>query len=201
VLVVGDSLGIDLGWQLEDHLGAAAATTLDAVGDTGLANVSYYDWPTHLGAELASLHPSVVVVFVGANDDQGLYVGPTPVPPGSAVWDAAYAQRVHQMLIEATAAEARVVWVGMPPMAAPGLNTFVAHIDGIFEHQVARARGALYVNSAAVLGTPTGGYQASGGPRGEVLRTPDGVHLTSARASLLAAAVISAADHRWPGAL
>lgn len=198
VLVVGDSLGLDLGYQLYDHLeGDDVVTTLAAVGDTGLANTSYYDWPAHLETLLDTYHPSLVVIFLGANDDQGLYAGATAVAPGSAAWDSAYAPRVHAMLSEATAAGATVAWVGMPPMSDPTLDSWMGHIDGIFERQSARFRRAIYVSSDAVLGTSSGGYQPDG-PDGTQWRTPDGVHLTSQGASVLATAVIAAVAKHDP---
>ncbi len=200
VLVIGDSLGIDVGYQLIDHLqGGGTTVDMDAVGDTGLANVGFYNWPAQLATLLASTHPALVVVFMGANDDQGLYVGTTPEPPGSAAWDTAYAGRVRQLLTEATGSGADVVWVGMPPMQDPDLNAWMQHVNGLDARQVARVHRALYVPSAPVLGTATGGYQvSSGGPDPVVLRTPDGVHLTPDGASLLAQAVIGAVQHRWP---
>lgn len=200
VLVIGDSLGIDLGYQLDDHLqGTGATTDLQAVGDTGLANAAFFDWPTELASLLTSFHPTVVVVFLGANDDQGLYVGTTPEAPGTPAWDATYTQRVDAVLGEATAAGATVVWVGMPPMEDPDLNAWMQHLDGLFEQAVATHRRALYVDAGAVLGTPSGAYQLTEGATGPTLRTPDGVHLTPDGASLLAAAVIAATDRRWPG--
>src|ERR1700722_2945626 len=72
VLEIGDSLGIDLGDQLEAQLDATGLvrTSVASVGDSGLTNVTYLDWPTHLASLLADDHPQLVVVFIGANDDQ-----------------------------------------------------------------------------------------------------------------------------------
>lgn len=198
VLVVGDSLGEDLGFQLHDHLEADnTATTLAAMGDTGLSNTSFYDWPAHLETLLATDHPTLVVVLLGANDDQGLYAGGSAVAPGAAGWDQAYGQRVHAMLTEATAAGADVAWVGMPPMSDSILNNWMQHINGIFQRQTAKFPRSVYVSSAAVLGGPGGVFQRSDAT-GTLLRTPDGVHLTSDGASELAVAVIAAVEHHDP---
>lgn len=202
VLEIGDSLGIDLGEQLLSQLDAsgAARTVVASMGDSGLSNVSYYDWPAHLAILLATEHPQVVVVFIGANDDQGLSVDGTTAVPGTAAWMAGYAGRVDEVLREAVDAGARVVWVGMPPMAAPGLSAAMTVEDAIFERETASSPGTLYVASTAVLGSPSGDYETTGpGADGQpvVLRTPDGVHLTPAGAGVLARAVIEAIDERW----
>ena len=202
VLEIGDSLGIDLGDQLQSHLDAAgpSRTTMAALGDTGLANVSYYDWPAQLASLLASVQPQILVVFIGANDDQGILVNGAPLAPGTAAWAAGYRQRVDSILREATSAGVRVVWVGLPPMANSALNAAVQGENQIYQQEMASFPGTLYVSSDGVLGNARGQYESTGvdGAGGSVtLRTADGVHLTPAGAALLAAAVIDAIDGRW----
>ena len=104
----------------------------------------YYDWPAHLATLLALDHPQVVVVFIGANDDQGLYVDGAPAAPGSLAWVAGYAQRVDDVAREVTSAGARLVWVGMPPMHSPALDATMQREDVVFERETGGLpRGAL----------------------------------------------------------
>ena len=60
MLVIGDSLGEDLGMGLRDLIGAKPAIRLytEAVGSTGLVNTAYYNWPLQLEAELGRYHRS-----------------------------------------------------------------------------------------------------------------------------------------------
>jgi uncharacterized protein len=202
VLEIGDSLGIDLGDQLQSQLDATGivTTTMASLGDSGLANVSFYDWPAELAGLLAADHPQVVVVFLGANDDQGLYVDGTAAQPGTADWDTAYAGRVDEILSESQGAGARVVWVGMPPMGDPDLDAAMVTENAIFERQTDSFAGTLYVSSTSVLGNASGDYEAGitdASGQSVELRTPDGVHLTPAGAGLLAGVVIDAFDSRW----
>ena len=202
VVEIGDSLGIDLGDQLRAQLDAAgtARTVVASVGDSGLSNLSYYNWPVHLATLLATDHPQLVVVFIGANDDQGLYVDGAAAAAGSPAWVTAYAARVDDVVRECASGGARVVWVGMPPMASPGLNEAVQLEDGIYQRETAAYAGTLYVPSAPVLGDTSGRFEITGvDASGQVvaLRTPDGVHLTPAGAGLLAHTVIAAVDGRW----
>jgi uncharacterized protein len=201
VLEIGDSLGEDLGFQLSTDLPATGVATVaaDAVGDTGLANEGYYDWPEHLEQDIAASHPQIVVIFLGANDGQGFDVNGAPADFGTPAWIAAYTQRVDQLLEESNQAGARVVWVGMPPMQDPGLNSEMQQIDAIFQEQTEKFHGTLYLPSATAL-APSGQFTfqltTSNGDQ-EVIRTPDGVHLTSPGAELLSQAVIHAIDTRW----
>lgn len=202
VLEIGDSLGIDLGDQLQSQLDVTGRvrTTVASQGDTGLANVSFYDWPAHLATLLDDDHPQVVVVFIGANDDQGLLADGLAVAPGTPSWTTAYTQRVDGILRESTTAGARVVWIGMPPMQNPDLNAAMEQQNVIYSQESARFPGALYISSTPVLGTSSGFFQSTGvdlSGQPVALRTPDGVHLTPAGAALLAHTVISTFERRW----
>lgn len=199
-LEIGDSLGEDLGFALEDQLqaGGAATVAMDALGDTGLSNAAYYDWPAHLVGDLAASRAQVLVVFLGANDIQGFDVGDTPVEYGTTAWVQAYRQRVDAVLHEAEAVGTDVVWVGMPPMVDADLNAGMQEVDRIYQEETAKDAGALYV-PASVLATPGGAFlpDAVVGGAEEALRTPDGVHLTPAGAGLLCTAVLQAIDQHW----
>jgi hypothetical protein len=202
VLEIGDSLGIDLGDQLQSQLDATGMvrTTVASLGDSGLANVAFYDWPAHLAALLIADHPQVVVVFIGANDDQGLSVDGLADAPGTPSWATAYAERVDDVLRESTTAGARVVWIGMPPMQSPDLDAAMGRQNIIYQNESARFPGTLYISSTPVLGTRSGLFQFTGvdlsGQQVD-LRTPDGVHLTPAGAALLADTVIDTVERRW----
>jgi hypothetical protein len=202
VLEIGDSLGIDLGDQLQSQLDATGVvrTTVASQGDTGLANVSFYDWPAHLATLLLADHPQVVVVFIGANDDQGLLADGLAAAPGTPGWTTAYARRVDDVLRESTTAGARVVWIGMPPMQNPDLNAAMERQNVIYDQESARFPGALYLSSTPVFGTSSGLFQSTGpdlSGQPVALRTPDGVHLTPAGAAVLAHTVIDTFARRW----
>jgi len=73
-------------------------------------------------------------------------------------------------------------------------------VVAIDEREVDAVTGTLYLASSSVLGGPAGAYEgaltdASG--TSVVVRTPDGVHLTTPGADLLSRAVIVAMDQRW----
>lgn len=200
VVEIGDSLGVDLGDAMENTWPSSdVQLTMAARSATGLTNSAYFDWPSTLSGLLASLHPQVVVVFLGANDLQSMVTGSTVLYDGTAAWNAAYAVRVTEVVSEALSAGARVLWVGEPAMQDSFLDTGMARLDGIAQAVVARhPGGAAYLSSNAVL-APDGSFSFDlTGSTGPVqVRTPDGVHLMPAGADLLAGAVAQALANAW----
>ena len=123
VLIVGDSLGLDMGGPLQDDLADTGVVNaaLDARESTGLTRPDYFNWPAELAADLKTVQPQVVVIMIGANDAQD-FLGPPDVPYTSPQWNTLYAQRVAQFMQIAQSGGATVIWVGMPPMQNPGLE-------------------------------------------------------------------------------
>lgn len=201
VLMVGDSLGEDLGFQLEDDWTTNGTVTVDmeAQGDTGLVNQGYYNWPAEVASFVAADHPQLVVAMFAANDVQSMELNGSAAPFNSSAWVAAYTQRVSQIVTESTAAGAKVVWVGEPAMEEANLNAGVQAIDSLDAGIIAPLPNAIYVDPNPVLSP--GGQFASTAPGSSAgsseTRTGDGVHLTSTGAGLLAAAAAQAVVARW----
>ncbi len=202
VLVVGDSLGIDFGQPLVNDLAATdvVSAVLDGHIDTGLSRPDYFDWQTELQTDLAKYQPQAVVVFIGANDPQNFVAGGAALSYGTAAWNAAYAQRVGSFMQAALSNGARVLWVGMPPMADPVLNAKMENLNSIYQSQAALHHGVTYFASWPVLSDPQGHYvaflpDASGN---EVqIRDPDGTHIAQPGAQRLSQAAITFMDHEW----
>jgi lysophospholipase L1-like esterase len=196
VLIVGDSVGLDLGQPLVNALGAYGDVTtyLDGRVDTGLSRPDYFNWPAELHIDLANQQPQLVVVMIGANDPQGLVTPGGSIGYGQPGWDSAYSARVAAFIAEANAAGAHVLWVGMPPMQDPGLNAALIHLNGLVQAQVTAAgAGASYVSSDPSLANAQGGFTAyvSNGAGAVInIRTPDGIHLTPGGGAVLATAVV-----------
>ena len=199
VLVVGDSVGLDLGQPLVSALGSYGdvSTYLDGRVDTGLTRPDYFNWPAELQVDLTNQQPQLVVVMIGANDPQGLVTPNGSLAFGQPGWDQAYSARVASFIAEANTAGAHVLWVGMPPMQNPGLNAELMHINALVQAQVAQVKGggATYLSSVPSLGDANHGYAAYlPDASGAVVnvRTPDGIHLTPGGGARLAAAVVAA---------
>lgn len=203
VLVVGDSLGIDLGVGLREVLGTDARVHLlqKAVVDSGLANTAFYDWPTELERELHAFEPALVVVLIGANDAVGFDVGDRAASFGSAFWRKAYGQRVAEMMSEATAANAKVLWVGPPVMASARLSAAMLQLNAVYGAEASTHPAVRYLSTWKLFENPSGKYSAElPGPNGALVRVrqPDGVHITAPYGTdRLARAVVSAIEADW----
>jgi len=198
VLIVGDSVGLDLGQPLVNALGAYGDVTtyLDGRIDTGLSRPDYFNWPAELSIDLANQQPQLVIVMIGANDAQGLVTPDGSIHFGQPGWDQAYSARVAAFIAEANAAGAHVLWVGMPPMQNPLLDADLMHLNALVRTQVAETRfhGAAYLSSVPALGDQHHNYAAYlVNASGAVIniRTPDGIHLTPDGGARLAAAVVN----------
>ncbi|HWE71148.1 MAG TPA: DUF459 domain-containing protein [Acidimicrobiales bacterium] len=197
VVVIGDSIGIDLGQPLTNDLigTGVVSATLDGKIDTGLSRPDYFNWPAELQADLAIHHPQLVVVMMGANDPQSLVVNGTAVAYGTPAWNTAYSDRAGAFMDTATSAGAHMLWVGMPPMAGSQLDGQMNTVNSLVQAQAtARAAGVTFLSSRTVLGTPQGGYTAylTNGAGSEInVRTPDGIHLTPDGGEVLSQAVMN----------
>jgi hypothetical protein len=194
VLVLGDSLGLDLGDTLVNDLGVThvVTATLDGKEATGLTRPDYFNWPAELTTDLPRYQPQVVVVMIGANDPQD-FPGPPDIPYGTSQWTATYSQRVHDFMALATSAGAKVIWVGMPPMESPGLSSAMRTIDGIDQSEAAAVPGVTYLSSWTLIGTPQGTYTPYLQVNGQEVnvREPDGTHISPGGGQVLSEAVMS----------
>ena len=196
VLILGDSLGIDMGGPLQNDLAntEVVSATLDARESTGLTRPDYFNWPAELQTDLGTARPQVVVVMIGANDPQD-FPGPPDIPYSSPQWNVLYAGRVAAFMRLAQSEGATVLWVGMPPMQSPQLSSEMADIDALDRRQAALCTPPVhFISSWTLLGTPQGTYAPFiTNAAGQVVnvRTPDGIHLTPAGGEVLAQTVLN----------
>jgi lysophospholipase L1-like esterase len=196
VLIVGDSLGIDMGGPLQNDLTntGVVQATLDGRESTGLTRPDYFNWPVELQSDMTSIRPQVVVIMMGANDPQD-FLGPPDIPYASSKWNPMYAARVAAFMQIAESDGATVIWVGMPPMQNPTLSSEMGDINTLDQQQALLAHPPVHFLSCwTLLGTAQGGYtpfitNASG--QAVNVRTPDGTHLTPAGGEVLSQLVLN----------
>ena len=178
ILDVGDSIGEDLGFGLTDVFAHDKRVQLLAksVGDTGLANLAYYNWIAQLPTEIAKYRPKVVIVMLGGNDGQSFQQGSAVAVLGTTLWSRIYAQRVGQMMSEATSGGAHVIWVGLPIMGpTSGLsNINVSNQNAIYQAQAILHPGVTYVSTWKLFENAAGQYSTYlPGPGGGLVQVRD----------------------------
>jgi hypothetical protein len=196
LLVVGDSLSISLADVLERRLTKTPELAFARLGkvSSGLARPGFFDWEKHLAEMVRTNRPDTVVVMIGANDNKSL-----PLPSGktaafgTAAWNVEYRRRAARLVEIARASnpEVRIVWLGAPVMADPGLFRDMPVINAALAEEMRRLPGCRFVDVWPVLAGPGGRYAEFLDP-GTRLRAPDGVHLAPAGAARLADVCLAA---------
>jgi LysM repeat protein len=195
VVVIGDSLSIGLGKEIERVFATRGDVALTRLGkvSSGLVKPDFFDWEKNAAKLGDQARPDVIVIMIGANDNNNL-----ASPEGRTVyftdsaWDEAYAARAAR-LVDACRAhnpEARVYWVGVPVMADPTLDRDVRRINAALETMCGRMQHCTFIDTRGVLADGEGRFAPlAASPSGEMttLRLDDGVHVTAAGSRLLAA--------------
>jgi hypothetical protein len=196
VLIVGDSLGLDLGGPLQNDLAntGVVTATLDGHESTGLTRPDYFNWPVELQSDLKADQPQVVVIMIGANDPQD-FPGPPDIPYSSSQWNPLYAARVASFMQLAQSDGATVIWVGMPPMQNSGLSAEMDDLNTIVQQRAAAQKPPVnFISTWSLLGNPPGTYTpfiTNGSGQVINVRTPDGTHMTPAGGEVVSQAVLN----------
>jgi hypothetical protein len=194
VVEIGDSLGNDLGWGLARQVVPTSGLNLIQLDTsaTGLANSSFYDWPAQLAVDLRQYHPQLVLVCVGGDDEQGMKVDGASVQFPTPSWQTAYLARVRQVISEATASGAYVLWIGMPIMQQPSYSQGMQILNALYQEGVTSEANATFVSTWSLFSNPRGVFQSDAVVNGAwtALRQSDGIHYSLAGEDVLATYVL-----------
>jgi peptidoglycan DL-endopeptidase LytF len=200
ILLVGDSLSIGLGKQLDAVFSGRPGLTFAHLGkvSSGLANPAFFDWDANLITQVKAHHPDVVLIMLGANDNKPL---PTSAGHstafGSKEWDAVYTSRLARLhaIAKAENPSVTVYLIGVPVMGDAAFNTEMVHVNGVLAQAAKTLPGCSFIDVKDVLADPTGAFApvAKASDGGLVkLRAADGVHISGAGSRLLAARCLNA---------
>ena len=202
ILLLGDSLGLDLGGSLQNALASTGivSATLDGKESTGLTRPDYFDWPAQLNSDMNALHPQVIVAMMGANDPQDFLIpGSSNIGYGTDAWKAEYEKRAVAFMQEATSQGAKLVWVSLPSMRDPALNAKIATVNELQKQAAQQVPGVVYLDAGSVLGGTSAPYSdfVSQGGQNILVRTQDGIHITPQGGDLLARYVMAQLKARY----
>jgi hypothetical protein len=173
---------------------------LDYRLSTGLTRPDYFDWPAEFHQVLREQSPDIMVVIFGANDAQGIRTPAGDVyQVGSDGWQREYARRVGLVMDMLRAPGRLVVWAGLPPMRDGDFSDRLRGLDQIYKLEAGVRDGVIFVDTWSLFSGPNGGYAPylpdAGGDM-QLVREPDGVHLTRAGGDRLAAEVFRMIEDR-----
>lgn len=190
VLATGDSMIQIVDGFLKDRLAPKhVSVRSDARISTGLSKPSLLNWPAHARRQVASHHPDITIMFIGAND--GFNFG--SVACCGRAWQKRYAKVASGMMrTYAQDGAGTVYWCLLPaPRGANFRRVFVA-VNAALHRAVKRHPGTAQLIDLPKTFTP--GYRfrqsISFGGRTQSVRQEDGVHLNAAGASIAATLMI-----------
>ncbi|CAB4726722.1 unannotated protein [freshwater metagenome] len=203
VSIYGDSLAAGFGGLLKSTLDQQGVTTFLAThGSSGLSQPGFFDWPNHLNVWVPQENADVVVIGLGANDGQDLYVDGVSHTTKDPEWSVEYQRRVTELVTLVTSQGRSLVWVGTPDGKAKGFRANLATLRTATKNaiDVVRASGAdvVYLDVWDLFLGFDGNYSQyvidpSDGER-KKSRDSDGFHLSLVGNKILAAAITAEVD-------
>jgi len=193
VWVGGDSMGGELGFSLEPLLQESRAFKPITYykESSGICRYDFFDWQKQMETVSRTAKPDAVVVMMGTNDTQSVWLDGEWISYGKMAWKQAYEERVGDIIDTMFIGGARrVYWVGMPIMGEDWRNSRMRLINKIFQKQAEKRPGAEYVDIWDLYATSDGSFDAS-------LRLGDQVHFTVEGQELLADKVYRAIKADW----
>ena len=190
LLVAGDFMSGSLFWGLEQaYASNPNAIVIDkSNGLSGIVRNDVVDWPQAIGDHIDQLKPAIVVFQIGMNDRQQMRMAGERVAKFTEVWKAEYDRRVDGIVRAVRDRNVPLIWVGLPPVKAPAMNTDYLAFNEIFRTRV-EAAGGKFIDVWDGF-TNAEGQFVNAGPdiNGQIvrLRNSDGINMTRAGMSKLA---------------
>lgn len=201
LLATGDSMIQIIDGYLKQRVGRLRGATVrsDAHIGSAISKPGQLDWVRKARGQSSGFKPDVTVMFLGANDG---------FPLGGArccdePWVAAYARRVEAMMRSyLRGGRSYVYWLTLPTPRRAEFVRIYSRVNAAVKRAARRVGGGVRVIDIARVFTPGGRFRQRITFRGKTItaRQADGVHLSTAGASVAATLIIDRlrADHALP---
>ena len=202
IWVAGDSLVITPGYAIVRAAGSSPAMepvgAVDGRVATGLSRPDVFNWFDEIRRQVKELHPKVVVLAFGGNDDKAYMTG---LPDGTSIgdfgswaWRKEYGRRVGGVMDTINRAGAFAIWIGLPQTSSPDQTARFDVVNAVAEKQARKRPGrAAYVDTYTMFAGDDGGYTQylpNGSGQLEKVRAGDGVHFERAGGDMIARIVL-----------
>ena len=207
--IAGDSLVITPGYSIVRAAGGSPV--IQSVGGidghiaTGLTRPDVFNWFNELTTQVKALHPNVVVLNFGANDNHGYMTGlPDGVSIGafaSPEWVKEYRRRVGAVMDTVNRAGAVVVWIGLPIARSPTETQEFDKINAVvLQEAKLRPRKVIFIDTYNMFAGDDGGFaEYLENDKGDTVkvRAGDGVHFETAGGDIIAREVLKQLNLRF----
>ena len=207
--IAGDSLVITPGYSIVRAAGGSPV--IQSVGGidghiaTGLTRPDVFNWFNELTTQVKALHPNVVVLNFGANDNHGYMTGlPDGVSIGafaSPEWVKEYRRRVGAVMDTVNRAGAVVVWIGLPIARSPTETQEFDKINAVvLQEAKLRPRKVIFIDTYNMFAGDDGGFaEYLQNDKGDTVkvRAGDGVHFETAGGDIIAREVLKQLNLRF----
>lgn len=206
LLATGDSTIQIVDGFLARRLEHRRATSVrsDARISTGISKPFQLDWVRKAREQARSVHPDVTAISIGANDGFPMKTstGATVDCCGSR-WIAEYARRVGSMMRSyERGGRSYVYWMTLPAPRPQSFARVFRSVNAAIRCAAGRAGDGVRVIDLGRVFTPGGRFRQKVTFRGRTVnaRQADGIHLSTAGASIAATVLIDRmrADHALP---
>jgi hypothetical protein len=166
--VVGDSLATGFYFGLRDVIARSSVSSLvrRTKGATGLAPVKEYDWIAAARRIKRKDDPGIIVVCLGGNDRQDMFIGSKRLRRFTKAWWTEYRSRVDTFMSILASGDTPVFWVGLPTVRARKMSRDYANFNAVYEY-FADKHGITYLDTYALTAIGK-----------KSLRHSDGIHFT-----------------------
>lgn len=190
ILATGDSMIQIVDGFLKQRLESRQVKVRsDAHISTGITKPSLLNWPAKARSQASGLRPDVTIVFLGAND--GFPIGGAACC-GSA-WVRAYAARARGMMRSyQRRGSGTVYWLLLPVPSKRQFQPIFRGVNAALRRAARDMEGGVHLVDLPRVFTPGGRFRAQMRWDGQVrtVRQGDGVHLSTAGASIAASVII-----------
>jgi hypothetical protein len=176
----------------------------DARISTGLSKPFMLDWVKKAREQARSVHPDVTAIFIGANDGFPMRTrSGTSAPCCGSAWTGEYARRVASMMRSyLRGGRSYVYWMTLPTPRRGDFARVYRSVNRAIKRAAGRVGRGVRVIDLVKVFTPGGRFRQYVRFRGKTVdaRQGDGVHLSTAGASIAATLLIDrlGADHALP---
>jgi len=190
VLVLGDFVagGLAEGLEVAFAENAEVIVASQTNGSSGLVRDDFFNWPESITGFLEEEEPDVVIIMIGANDRQQMFVEGNREEPRSEAWMGEYEVRIRKLATAVREHETHLVWVGMVPFRFRSMTSDMIAFNDLYR-RVTEELGGEYVDVWGGFVDEEGNF-ASHGPdmngQPAQLRAGDGINITRAGKRTLA---------------